>query len=253
MISPNDYSYDQLVGQITALNLSERIAMMGTWTVNLDTKERWFSENMFRLFGYTAAPKELTDGLMLQRVHPDDRDRMLAMYERAVDQDEALQIEFRVWQGTEWKQMLAFSQIVTNEKSERVLIGTMRQSGIVEDVKADYEHRVGYLEDVIDNHPELLITMDADLRITLWNKRAQEQFLRYPEMVIGRYVHEVIPQFEDDFALQFLKQVLDKEHPLEIVLKDGDGDGRLRLYLQPVKDSSGVARGLIVTTPPVNR
>jgi two-component system sensor histidine kinase UhpB len=75
-----------------ALRLSqqrfESVALATTeaiWDLNLDTKVVWWSEGMQKLFGYP--PEDISSKFewWLQRVHPDDRDRVTESIRRVVD------------------------------------------------------------------------------------------------------------------------------------------------------------------------
>lgn len=75
-----------------ALRLSqqrfESVALATTdaiWELNLDTKVVWWNEGIQKLFGYRPEDVSSKFDWWLQRVHPDDRDRVTASIHRVVE------------------------------------------------------------------------------------------------------------------------------------------------------------------------
>lgn len=51
----------------------------------------------------------------------------------------------------------------------------------------------GYLQDVIDSMPSILVGLDVDARVTLWNRAAAETWKRSAEEAVGLAFEEVFP------------------------------------------------------------
>jgi two-component system sensor histidine kinase UhpB len=67
----------------------ESVALATTdaiWDLNLENKIVWWSEGVQKLFGYRPEDVSSTFDWWLQRVHPDDRDRVMESARRAVEQ-----------------------------------------------------------------------------------------------------------------------------------------------------------------------
>ena len=58
------------------LNSAQRDAKIGNWERDLATKEGWWSDETYRLFGVTPQEQSLTHEAFLERAHPDDRQRV---------------------------------------------------------------------------------------------------------------------------------------------------------------------------------
>ncbi|MEH2039120.1 PAS domain-containing protein [Nostoc sp.] len=78
------------------LRLALSASRMGTWNWNIQTGKISWSENLEALFGLKLGEFDGSFEMFAARVHPDDRDRVLAAVERAIATGEDYDIEFRV-------------------------------------------------------------------------------------------------------------------------------------------------------------
>jgi PAS domain S-box-containing protein len=58
------------------LEVAERLAGMGSWVLDLESRTALWSEGMYRLLGLSPQRRARTASEWLERVHPDDRERM---------------------------------------------------------------------------------------------------------------------------------------------------------------------------------
>ncbi|MHC5746051.1 MAG: PAS domain-containing protein [Nostoc sp.] len=78
------------------LRLALSASRMGTWNWNIQTGKISWSDNLEALFGLEQGEFDGSFEMFAARVHPDDRDRLLAAVDRAVATGEDYDIEFRV-------------------------------------------------------------------------------------------------------------------------------------------------------------
>lgn len=78
------------------LRLALSASRMGTWNWNIQTGKITWSDNLEALFGMEPGEFDGSFEMFIARVHPNDRDRLLAAVERAVATGEDYDIEFRV-------------------------------------------------------------------------------------------------------------------------------------------------------------
>jgi PAS domain S-box-containing protein len=78
------------------LRLALSASRMGTWNWNIQTGKITWSDNLEALFGLKPGEFDGSFEMFAARVHPDDRDRLLAAIDRAVATGEDYDIEFRV-------------------------------------------------------------------------------------------------------------------------------------------------------------
>ncbi|WP_418285034.1 PAS domain S-box protein [Halorubrum sp. DTA46] len=116
--------------------------------------------------------------------------------------------------------------------------------------KKEFREMTERLETIIDISPALIIALDADGRIELWNKTAETVFGCDAESVVGDQIQDLrlhTDAQETEFETQF-KRVLGgatlKNYEIRRNTKD---DSRIRLSLSaaPIRDRSGVITGAI--------
>ncbi len=78
------------------LRLALSASRMGTWNWNIQTGKISWSDNLEALFGLEPGEFDGSFQMFVARVHPDDRDRVLAAIDHAIATGEDYEIEFRV-------------------------------------------------------------------------------------------------------------------------------------------------------------
>ncbi|MEH1766576.1 MAG: PAS domain-containing protein [Nostoc sp.] len=78
------------------LRLALSASRMGTWNWNIETGKISWSDNLEASFGLEPGEFDGSFEMFAARVHPDDRDRVLAAVNRAIATGEHYDIEFRV-------------------------------------------------------------------------------------------------------------------------------------------------------------
>ncbi len=128
----------------THLAEAQRMAHLGSWVAdlhNLDDQIKnplWWSDEVFRIFGYEPGAIAVTHEQFNQAVHPDDRAGLWAVSEQALRERRSYQMEHRiVWpDGTE-RVVQEHAEIVCDEATGRPakFIGTVQD--ITERKKGD--------------------------------------------------------------------------------------------------------------------
>ena len=72
------------------LSTAEELADLGTWVMDLQTGEADWSDGIYTIFGIAPGSVPVTPEELLKRVHPEDRDRMAAVLERAQSDPDSL-------------------------------------------------------------------------------------------------------------------------------------------------------------------
>ena len=75
---------------------AQRVAHIGSWVWNLDSDEVACSEEMLRIWGYLPEKKNLTVAEVMERIHPEDRDRVRESLKRTAEEDVRYEAEFRI-------------------------------------------------------------------------------------------------------------------------------------------------------------
>jgi PAS domain S-box-containing protein len=75
---------------------AEQLAEMGSWELVLDTREAFWSDNVYRIFGLQPNEIEPTPEFVIEQAHPDDRERVTEEVARIVAGGETGSIEYRI-------------------------------------------------------------------------------------------------------------------------------------------------------------
>ncbi len=90
-----------------------------------------------------------------------------------------------------------------------------------------------YLQNIIDSMPFILIGVNADLEVTLWNKRAEQENILSAAEVKGRSLEQVCQLFKSTVYMLALEETLRIKKPVRLLkvesLKKGK-DGRSRYF-----------------------
>lgn len=112
--------------------------------------------------------------------------------------------------------------------------------------KEQIEELRDYLQGLIDNSADSIITTDLEGRVTSWNKGAENNCGYTKEEAIGRFLPSV-PDFLRDVEMGYIERVKRGEtiKGLETIRKTKDGRIiDISLTLSPIKDASGNITGV---------
>jgi PAS domain S-box-containing protein len=89
---------EQLDERQAQLARAQQIAQLGSWEIDLPTRQARWSDEMFRVFGREPSPGRI--GLrfddIAEQIHPDDRESLLEVLENAIGRGEDVQHEYRI-------------------------------------------------------------------------------------------------------------------------------------------------------------
>lgn len=107
------------------LQLALGSSAMGVWSLSLGDQHVQWDEAMCALFGVTAAELSTTYDNFLAHVHSDDRQRVLAEVNRAIEGKKGYDIEYRiVWPDNSIHYMASRAKIIVEDNLAVSMIGT---------------------------------------------------------------------------------------------------------------------------------
>jgi two-component system CheB/CheR fusion protein len=147
------------------LALAVKAGALGIWELNIETGDVFWSPEVFEMFGVAPPPPRLRIDDVLQVIHPDDRARIRALVEAAIDAQSEYKTEYRVVRpdGTvRW--MASRGTVETDDAGRPVFV-----VGMVQDIT----ERVATLAALEDNRERLQAALDASKTGTWrWDIRA---------------------------------------------------------------------------------
>ncbi|MCF0055205.1 PAS domain-containing protein [Dyadobacter sp. CY356] len=114
------------------LRLATEAADMAIWEWKLDTDQIFWNEEHFRIFGLEPENGPVTPELFFEHVHPDDRQRVGAQLQQALDGDELFDAEFcAVLQDGSTRWMSGYGRVMEKLNDQPLIM-----SGVMFDITA---------------------------------------------------------------------------------------------------------------------
>ena len=119
-------------------NLAEIVGNYGTWFLNLETNEYTFSDNEYRLLGYSPQSFKVKQEDFIKHVHPDDFSYVQETAAKMIYQEILTPFSYRVIRKDgALRHFRAMGRVVENKSNERILIGTT--SDITDEITVSQE------------------------------------------------------------------------------------------------------------------
>ncbi|MBD1909385.1 MULTISPECIES: PAS domain S-box protein [unclassified Leptolyngbya] len=252
----------QLEAANTALRESEErnqlameVARMFSFEWELSTDEVKRSPHCGTILGLEALEAENDTGVnFFQRIHLNDRDRFVAIFQALTPENSIYKTTYRV--------VCPDGQIVTLEESGRALFDArgqlVRLIGMTADIterqrleaelqesQVTLQRQLAEIETIYQSAPIGLNVLDTDLRFVRINEQLAEMNGIPVEAHIGRTIHELLPDMADA-AEQILLPILQTGEPrlnVEIIGETPAQPGVQRVWLEsflPLKDGDRI-------------
>jgi PAS domain S-box-containing protein len=120
----------ELAKAVRGLNKAQRLARVGSWEWDIVNNRDVWSDECYRIHGLEPGSVEFAGADYLNYVHPDDRETVRDVHERAITDGKPLNIEFRLRMGDGAERTVQTHGEVTYDEESR----PVRMSGTVQDV-----------------------------------------------------------------------------------------------------------------------
>ena len=221
------------------LTEAEQAAETGSFELELDTGDGRYSAGLGRIFA-TSPDLELTREIVLERVHPEDRELVEKSIERARHTKDPLHFEFRVtrFDGAE-RVVRARGDAVVEAKGRPVkVVGTMQD--VTEEAAARSARDL--LSYVVQSTRDAIVTKSRDGTITSWNHGAEQLYGYSAQEAIGQPIGLIEPAHRAGEQEKILDTLLSGESIDHFETEGVRNDGTVipvSLTVSPVTDANG--------------
>ncbi|MDD2934153.1 MAG: PAS domain S-box protein [Methylotenera sp.] len=220
---------DMLQEKAFRLNEAERIANLGSWSLNHETGGLTWSDHIYQLFEMDPKQLKATYAAFLNAIHPDDRDAVNAAYANSLTTQTPYNITHRLLMADgriKWVDERCDTKF---DEAGKPLVshGTVQDITAHIQAEADIAAARDLLLKVIDAAPIRVFWKDSHLRYLGCNTLfAQDAGLAQPEDLIGK----------DDFQMAWAEQAeLYRRDDFEVM---AGGVAKLN-YIEPQTTKSG--------------
>lgn len=212
------------------LKRSQKVAHIGSWTYNIDTKKFTGSDEIHRIHGY-APGQQVSLEEVAARIHPDDLELAKKMFNRLLASGEPFNIDMRIFKADSGELRYIQSQaqrIIGDYEGRNLVFGT--DLDITE--RKAIEERVRetnlYLENLISIASVPILIWDPEFHITRMNRTGENLIGRSAEEVIGRNLRLLFPSAKADESMALIEEVSTRQcrEAVEVDILHADGSVR---------------------------
>ncbi|HEY9604248.1 MAG TPA: PAS domain S-box protein [Allocoleopsis sp.] len=207
------------VSQQRYRELAEAMPQM-VWTADATGVVNYWNQRWYEYTGLSEAESMGLTGA--STVHPDERDRMLTGWSKAIANEESFEIEYRIrrWDG-EYHWFICRA-IPTRDSQNQITgwIGTItnideikRSEALVQQSEQQLQQQLAEIEAIYQSAPIGLNVLDTDFRFVRINQRLADINGLPIEAHLGRTVRELFPDLADTLE-QLLRPILKTGEPL---------------------------------------
>ena len=221
---------------------AQHLARLGSWEWDIPENRVSWSETLYEVYGLKSGEFNATYEGYLERVLPEDRDRVKRVIERAYNQPAPFEFEHRIVlpDGTV-RSVQARGEVIADETGKPVkMTGTSQDITELKRMEEELQAREKLLRLVVTSAPIIFWAIDRDGMITLVEGRGLSALGVAPGALVGTSIYGQltgIPQVQD--AIQ--KALKGKEVTAEIETEAGIFETRYSPIIDEHAEIVGVA------------
>lgn len=183
------------------------------WTAEPDGSISYVSGYYERLTGITC--EALKDDVWLAQIHPDDRARCIAAWQRAVSEGAPYEIDLRQFRAEDgvyrWHHVSAYPAF-DDAGRVRKWYGSALDIHAQKELESELRRSKAKLENTLESITDGFFTLDDAWRFTYFNSAAERQTGKQREKVLGQFIWKVFPEIvgtasEREYRYAMVEQV----------------------------------------------
>lgn len=241
---------EELRAAATLMAEAQRVANFGSWEWRLPEDTVTWSEQLFHLFGLDPATFQATFDAYVERIHPDDRDRVVAAIRRAIADREPFRFEHRVVRpdGEERSVRCNGAPLLSSECEVTRVVGVCQDvTDLVRSERARVEANLRF-RSAFENAPIGIALVSfaegPEPRLTEVNRALCEIAQRREDELVGSSMSSLCHPDDADTDLVLRERLLAGEIPSYMTekrcLHQGGDVGWVQLNVSLVPDEAGM-------------
>ncbi|MDN4165957.1 PAS domain-containing protein [Cytophagales bacterium LB-30] len=195
------------------LEQAERIAHFGTWELNLQTNELYWSDGVYRICGYTREDYPLNFESGLAIIHPDDQARALAVMQDAMKTHKEYNIEKRFVTSTgEIKNIISKGKVIFGPNNEpQKLFGVFQDVSQQKRAQEDIQKTKENLQRILDSSLDIICTLDIEGKFVTVSAASYDVLGYLPKEMEGRNLMEFVVEADHEKTIAISERLFEGE------------------------------------------
>lgn len=226
------------------LRLALEASRTSAWERDLQTNHVTWSGNAHQLFGVGPSELELNFQMLMERIHPADRQPTLAAITSAIEHGHEFMTEFRViWPDNSVHYLATRGKTFYDASGKPVRI-----RGVTLDItpRRQAEAARAYLAAIVESSDDAIIGKDLNGTVVSWNRGAERIYGYTADEIVGASVERLLASGDPQEEQRILDHVQKGETRQYETLRHHK-DGRqiiVSLTVSPVRDVNGAIIGV---------
>ncbi len=231
----------------TALKEAQQLAGLGSWSWDLTSDEVTWSQELYRILGLPPGEQDASFDMFQRLLHPDDRQRVLELVERARTAGTGFACEHRVVRPDGTVRVLQARGEVHADAAGRpaTMVGTAQD--VTDRTRA--EEAAQRLAAIVQSSSDAIYSVAADMTVTTWNAAAERLLGRPAAEMLGQPIASVWPPEHFELNRSMFERALAGEVITDVETIQLHRDGTrvaVTVSWSPIKDDAGAIVGVSV-------
>ncbi len=162
-----------------------------------------------------------------KKIHPDDIEHVLGVWNKACQEKILYETSGRIWndQKQQWRDFEVTAVPITNPD------GSLREwVGIIDDItdrkqaEESLKKAQGYISNIVDSMPSVLIGVDPAGKVTQWNSEAQRTTGVLPNDAVGHSLVDVFPRLANE--MEWVREAMQARQVRSDLKRECNLDGK---------------------------
>jgi diguanylate cyclase (GGDEF)-like protein/PAS domain S-box-containing protein len=231
----------------SALKEAQRLAQLGSWSWDLTSGEVTWSQELYRILGLPSEEQNASFDLFQRLLHPEDRQLVLELVDRARAAGTGFACEHRVVRPDGTVRVLQARGEVHTDGAGRpaTMVGTAQD--VTERTRA--QQAAQRLAAIVQSSSDAIYSVAADGTVTSWNAAAERLLGRPAADMLGHPIASVWPPEQLEVNRSMLERAFAGEVITDFETVQPHRDGTrvaVTVSWSPIKDDAGAITGVSV-------